>query len=136
LAKKVFRCILKERVGHLKGASLEYALALITNIRLNHVRLKHTSLLQTLINYGGQKLLNIGPRLEKVTRERKNQDNLKNLLSHKISKKVFRCILKERVGHLKGASLGYALVSITNIRLGCARLKHTSLLQTLINYGC
>jgi len=44
-----------------------------------------------------------------------------------------------REEYLKGASLGYAPASLENVRLGCLRPaidKHSSLLQTFVNYEC
>jgi hypothetical protein len=53
-------------VTHIKGASLELALALPTNISLDwksHL-VTITSLLRSLINYGRKKFYNIGPRCQ------------------------------------------------------------------------
>jgi hypothetical protein len=49
------------KVEHLKGASFEYNLALLTKLE-RLAKVKHLSLLQTLINDGNKKLDNIGPR--------------------------------------------------------------------------
>jgi hypothetical protein len=55
------------RAEHLKGASLEHVLALPAKHLIRQERLarvKHSSLSQTLINYGHKKFFNIEPRAQ------------------------------------------------------------------------